>query len=194
MKRHFVLLATFCIVVAMASSTWASAYYDIVPNMPEPYPVNPGDPFSVSIYIKGDGTSSYNNYTFDVAWDASELSLSSVDPLSAEEYWPAGWTDGLGGAISYNDSAGTIENFDGYNFNLPIAPDSGGILLGTIDFVTLTPVADGEADVWVHYRTGQGPVLDSYGPDVAAVPIPAAIWLLGSGLLGLIGVRRHRKN
>jgi hypothetical protein len=26
-----------------------------------------------------------------------------------------------------------------------------------------------------------------------AVPIPAAVWLLGSGLIGLIGIRRFRK-
>jgi hypothetical protein len=28
---------------------------------------------------------------------------------------------------------------------------------------------------------------------ITAVPIPAAVWLLGSGLIGLIGVRRFRK-
>lgn len=28
--------------------------------------------------------------------------------------------------------------------------------------------------------------------DVAAVPVPAAVWLLGSGLLGLIGVARRK--
>ena len=32
-----------------------------------------------------------------------------------------------------------------------------------------------------------------YDGDVAAVPIPAAVWLFGSGLLGLIGVARRRK-
>jgi hypothetical protein len=31
------------------------------------------------------------------------------------------------------------------------------------------------------------------GPDVTAVPIPAAAWLFGSGLLGLAGVGRKRK-
>jgi hypothetical protein len=29
--------------------------------------------------------------------------------------------------------------------------------------------------------------------DVSAVPIPTAIWLFGSGLLGLIGVARTKK-
>lgn len=29
-------------------------------------------------------------------------------------------------------------------------------------------------------------------PQVSAVPIPAAAWLLGSGLLGLVGVARRK--
>jgi hypothetical protein len=28
---------------------------------------------------------------------------------------------------------------------------------------------------------------------VAAVPVPAAVWLFGSGLIGLIGMARRRK-
>ncbi|MBI5783055.1 MAG: VPLPA-CTERM sorting domain-containing protein, partial [Gammaproteobacteria bacterium] len=28
--------------------------------------------------------------------------------------------------------------------------------------------------------------------DVAVVPVPAAVWLFGSGLLGLIGVARRK--
>jgi hypothetical protein len=29
-------------------------------------------------------------------------------------------------------------------------------------------------------------------PDIAAVPVPAAVWLLGSGLIGLVGIRRKQ--
>jgi hypothetical protein len=29
--------------------------------------------------------------------------------------------------------------------------------------------------------------------DVSAVPVPAAVWLFGSGLLGLIGVAKHKR-
>jgi len=36
-------------------------------------------------------------------------------------------------------------------------------------------------------------LLGDNGPDYAPVPIPAAVWLLGSGLLGLVGIRRKVK-
>jgi hypothetical protein len=29
--------------------------------------------------------------------------------------------------------------------------------------------------------------------DVSSVPVPAAVWLFGSGLLGLIGIARRKK-
>ena len=35
---------------------------------------------------------------------------------------------------------------------------------------------------------------EDYRINVAPVPVPAAVWLLGSGLLGLIGVRRKKKS
>jgi hypothetical protein len=50
---------------------------------------------------------------------------------------------------------------------------------------------------WIRYikvesnGTSQ-PEIDGFS-DVAPVPIPAAVWLLGSGLLSLVGVQRRRK-
>ncbi|MBW2491419.1 MAG: VPLPA-CTERM sorting domain-containing protein [Deltaproteobacteria bacterium] len=39
------------------------------------------------------------------------------------------------------------------------------------------PIYPGDTDVWAYDATPQ-------------VPIPAAVWLLGSGLIGIVGVRR----
>ena len=50
------------------------------------------------------------------------------------------------------------------------------------------------------YVTGAGITIDSViehpssvGPDLAQVPIPGALWLMGSGLLSLIGIRRYNR-
>ena len=67
-----------------------------------------------------------------------------------------------------------------------------------------TEYAGGIYDAWsfdtsdgFQYTTGNG--YDLYGwavqsGDVSAVPVPAAVWLFGSGLLGLIGVARRKKS
>ena len=33
----------------------------------------------------------------------------------------------------------------------------------------------------------------TFGGTATVVPVPAAVWLLGSGLLGLVGVARRKK-
>ena len=41
---------------------------------------------------------------------------------------------------------------------------------------------------------GGAPKFDAASFEVTAVPVPAAVWLFGSGLLGLVGVARRRKS
>jgi hypothetical protein len=65
------------------------------------------------------------------------------------------------------------------------------------------PVLDGEWDVVLKYYEPMGenffdsdweavPLDQTGGPDVALVPIPGTLLLLGSGLVGLIGIRRRK--
>jgi hypothetical protein len=38
------------------------------------------------------------------------------------------------------------------------------------------------------------PELGQYGIEISQVPVPAAVWLFGSGLIGLIGISRRKKS
>jgi hypothetical protein len=50
------------------------------------------------------------------------------------------------------------------------------------------------SDSWTTGSFGSGTYTDfAYGTGSAPVPVPAAVWLLGSGLMGLIGVRRKMR-
>lgn len=50
--------------------------------------------------------------------------------------------------------------------------------------------ADGAQDY--HYKTQSSFVWAVQSGDISAVPVPAAVWLFGSGLLGLIGIARRK--
>ena len=60
----------------------------------------------------------------------------------------------------------------------------------TFTFVTnFTAIVDGN---W--YAISFGDIAGQIqGVDLAPVPVPAAVWLLGSGLLGLVGVARRKR-
>jgi hypothetical protein len=68
-------------------------------------------------------------------------------------------------------------------FNTTLGPDvSGGVTLQLK--ASCGAVAGCIADVY----------FDNASMTVNAVPVPAAVWLFGSGLLGLVGVARRRKS
>jgi len=84
---------------------------------------------------------------------------------------------------------------------------TGGPIFPTADWASFTwntnLGADVSGGVTLQLKTSCGPVegcgVDAYfdnvtiTTDVSAVPVPAAVWLFGSGLLGLIGVARRKK-
>ncbi|HYA38456.1 MAG TPA: VPLPA-CTERM sorting domain-containing protein [Candidatus Methylomirabilis sp.] len=101
---------------------------------------------------------------------------------------PTGWTGGtwgtsFGGQFFFNNaetgfSSGQLMSF---------------IALGATDVTDLSgvPISNTFSNgKWV-VDTSLGKV--SYVGSVSAVPVPAAVWLFGSGLLGLVGIGRRKK-
>lgn len=100
------------------------------------------------------------------------------------------------------------------NFALRYLDNTGGILAdsmpqnfgGTINSSTWTTITYdlgivpvGAVAAFLEFSQAIGPfdsaqiLIDNVNLEVAQVPVPAAVWLFGSGLLGLIGVARRKK-
>ena len=81
----------------------------------------------------------------------------------------------------------------------------GTVFGPTFDFFSMDFIALGSSTVNIaagpggDWQDGNTPlaspvIIDSYvGASVSAVPVPAAVWLFGSGLIGMVGIARRRK-
>ena len=160
--------------------------------------VTPGEDITFSVDFTGDdgGNEFGAAYRFDLGFDTAELAFVSYEGWADA---PAGWVT-FGGP--YTDRPGEVYDFNGYTFDA--LPTIESATLATVTFEVLDGLErDGVADVWFIQRYGLTDICydglchsvesitGHQGADVSAVPIPGAIWLLGSGLLGLIGLRRR---
>lgn len=101
------------------------------------------------------------------------------------------WTDGAGDI--------TFEAYDAANAlidSLTLTGRADGVFNGTTDEDTFFGVtnAGGISRLFVRNTSG-GIEVDhlQYGGDVSAVPVPAAAWLFGTALIGLVGFVKRRK-
>jgi len=80
----------------------------------------------------------------------------------------------FGGTSFFNSGVITSNPFSGVNVAIPGIPSG---------LYSLTMTAE-------VYHNGDG--VTSFTSEIQSVPVPAAVWLFGSGLLGLVGVARRK--
>ena len=131
-------------------------------------------------FLSSDSTYSYKNVFLQIQDHPTPLGagyMAGVDitPISVGFYNPKTW---INGAI--------------YSFDVPLAPGNvtNSLLLildsGTLSGASLQWMFQKSDDAWTGFATS--PLVQ-----ISNVPIPGAIWLLGSGLIGIVGIRRKLK-
>ena len=131
------------------------------------------DPFE---YVNGHFSTTIEALDYDVFTDAYNQGIDAgLDSETAEDQ-----AEALGLVFLDNDEK-VLELFDDCDFIECISSVSRNEILS----LTFAVEADKE------YLFGVGGGVSTYS-DVSAVPVPAAVWLFGTGLLGLVGVSRRR--
>ena len=159
------------------------------------YPSTTGDQSGFdNMGADGEGPSfQFALFSFDQAVNVSQVFLDAVTNYNTS-IWVAG------GNIAPNLNLDFASAFSGYSFiNSRDDADNGPIhTFDPLEGVTYLAIgAAPKINVGNFIGDVEGINTNAHfyisGLNVTAVPVPAAVWLFGSGLLGLIGVARRKK-
>lgn len=108
--------------------------------------------------------------------------------LSADLAWIDIASFGVAGSINTQGTANlTNITYTGSDTDLVALANAGtGIQTATFQFTSATSLTD-------LFSNSSQVTTTSFSGSIAAVPLPAAVWLFGSGLLGLVGIARRRR-
>lgn len=116
-------------------------------------------------------------YDFDPAFDNGPLGLGSINITNSI-------------LASTDPFATKVEGSENLMFSY-LATDAAGFLVAPT-YPAFDPNALGEYNFGIQV-TQAGWSVENVRMDVQVVPVPAAVWLFGSGLLGLVGIARRKK-
>ena len=183
-------------VVALSSASMVNAAtVSLIPASPTVS--NIGD--TVTLTVQGtEFTNGVSLGSIGITWDQSFLQLNTNLATIEAATLAAGFND-----VSWNTfnsvAAGAADITFGHTFPDSVAGPT--INFFTLEFTTLTALPANPANVIVAAIGSGGGFLESdhFTPyvmnfnnaTVSAVPVPAAVWLFGSGLIGLAGIARR---
>lgn len=186
-------IRTLILSLGLALTAWAQASQASSLYFSGAISVNVGDTFSLSLLGNFPADEPLAGGTIDLGYNDTTLTINSVTIAPYWEFSPDSGSQTVFGTNSKWTGI-ALATF----VNDPLS--GNGILLATVN---LTALASGkpkleflgttelyEAINW----TVLTPVLTAADITVAAaaVPVPPAVWLFGSGLLGLVGIARRR--
>jgi len=184
---------------------------------------NDGVSGTIGIQVIGGAITGTGKFEFDtisntvggefVEYGSSSGFTGNIDAAGNISLTPTGTLGTFGSFAALVDERWNVDDFNGFTGSIPNAPNSNTAWdtfttgSSTNAAVTINGAAyDGTTAILVKtgiFGTDWGGFFGAQYIEVwnvsfvqapvPAVPIPAAVWLFGSGLLGLVGVARHKK-
>lgn len=143
-------------------------------------------------------TASASVYTVD--FDSNGLYTNSVDTPVGAVSDTYNFAIGLSGGDTLGSASNhiltTVQNIGGFNFSIYDASNATMFSGGSNETAFLSLAAGTYHAVVSGIASGSSGgkySVSIYTDAPASVPVPAALWLLGSGLIGLVGVARRKE-
>ena len=189
-------LLIITVIMFAANSAFASLSYNVSVDT-SAYDTTNGYLFFTYVPVNAlDSTATVSNFQTD-------FSRLAASPEAQIEETPGTVTGQLPGPVTFNNLGGLNDYTHGITFGKPLSFDLtlanlvDGSAIGT-STISLTLQDANFTDLAKLFTidlnadgTAATVVLDN-SATVTPTPIPAAFWLLGSGLAGLVGVRRRK--